>query len=397
MQNRFAEPLTARKNARLNFLQKQTLNLRTYKSDLEYCVLNSKQTLQQLFSSKLVSSTRNLDLSAETDHSSHVPLRVFEAALAKNKELYNELKNIWEQNEHQEAQCLITEQLTNENLNKEEEQLEELQEAVDDLKYLLEKKQERIKLLNRKNWDLKERMALLKEKRIIILPLSEDYLSKHNTLQTIKSNLASLSKKLQITEMQKDQLVEYCEFLASKLKPYKTFFRNSKSLKTNFSYQLEFPNDSYSLEELSENFQSSPAKSPSLPKLDFSKITSEEQDSSNQAFATIQHLERICQEKSQYLETLRSRAIELLNQKKQLSKKSPYTETPFKPLKKTKPKSNTRDYFCKSKSSRKLSLASEESSEKNPNDISSLMESYVMSFEDLEPDSVLADYLDQII
>ena len=126
------EPITARRQTRLKFLEQESDQLRTYKSDLEFCLLNTKRLLSEMISAQVIVSHRRID-SSDTEVVSHVPLKAVESALDKNLQLLNQLKKTKLERDLILGKVLISEQLADETIRKEHEIMQESEDQINDV------------------------------------------------------------------------------------------------------------------------------------------------------------------------------------------------------------------------------------------------------------------------
>ncbi|CAG9331390.1 unnamed protein product [Blepharisma stoltei] len=439
----FNEPVTARRLTRLRFLEQESDHLRTIKSDLEYCLINSKQVLNEVLSTNILSSRQHLDRSADTEVSSHVSLGQFEATVAKNIELYTLLGKYRQERNITLGKALISEQICEESVRKENEFMNEMDDQINDLKYLLDKKDNRIKTLNTQLKALEEKFSEIKNENAVILPLSESSLGYHRQIEKIKFNLSHVSKQMQKAEMQREELIENSKKLETMLEKYKLLIKNplvrirrSGNYNAEMSYDAGFYNNSdssNSSEEVTfpDKFQIESKHKPELPKLDFSKISkkalTEAQSpadlSQNKIKSKIKDLEDACKDKTEYLSTLRQKVLEQ-RQKNQkiidsLSKKQEFkilsnAESNFeeKKSKRKRPMSDALDYIIDPANEETKHVSAKEEpyeelfqtdnyeQEKSDSEVldsfnGSEVEKYEEDIE--EPDSILADYMNDII
>jgi hypothetical protein len=170
------EPITARRQTRLKFLEQESDQLRTYKSDLEFCLLNTKRLLSEMISAQIVVSHRRID-SSDTEVVSHVPLKTVESALEKNLQLILSLKKTKRDRDLVLGKVLISEQLADETVRKEHEIIQESEDQANDIRYVLDKKDLRLNNLKSKVEAIESEISKLKNESLAILTLTEDNLA----------------------------------------------------------------------------------------------------------------------------------------------------------------------------------------------------------------------------
>ena len=339
------EPITSRKATRLNFIEQESEQLHMYIEELESLVQLNKQVITDLLTSKAVSSSSTLDLSADTDVSSYVSGRQFEVLISQSKSLFEELRKTFRERELAQGRALIAEQIAEEAKRKEEEMKSELNEQLEELQVLIEKKENRIKSLQDKNRALSEEIAdLKKEEGLVVLPLNDENLKFHNRLEDLKAELAAASKDLQKNELQKEELTQLAKDLETEGKKYQALRHNPmyrpkhkpQKLGAAHSYGLDITIDNINYDrsmavdsvesagsEAAERFPDKvhiESKSkPSLPKLDFTKLTKKyesksEAKAADQNFlkvermkSKVEELETVCRLKTNQLKELRQR------------------------------------------------------------------------------------------
>lgn len=339
------EPITSRKATRLNFIEQESEQLHMYIEELESLVQLNKQVITDLLTSKALSGSSTLDLSADTDVSSYVSGRQFEVLISQSKSLFEELRKTFRERELAQSRALIAEQIAEEAKRKEEEMKSELGEQLEELQVLIEKKDNRIKSLQDKNRNLSEEIAeLKKEEGLVVLPLNEENLKFHTRLEELKGELASASKELQKNELQKEELTQLAKDLETEGKKYQALRHNPmyrpkhkpQNMGAAHSYGLDITIDNINYDRSmavdsvesagSEAAEQFPDKvhiesklKPSLPKLDFTKLA-KKFESKSEAKASeqnvlkvermkskIEELENVCKVKTNQLKELRQR------------------------------------------------------------------------------------------
>lgn len=418
------EPMTARRITRLKFLEQESEQLRTYKSDLEYCLISTKQLLNEILSAKVIISHRRMDYSGDTEISSHVPIKTLEQALEKNFKLVSELKKLKVTRDMTLGKVLINEQLAEETIRKEHEIIQESEDQTNDIKYVIDKKELRITNLKGKIDMLESQISKFKNESLIVLELNENNLNLFKEVERIKKNLSKVSKKLQITEMQTEDLKGHYETLCSLLDQYKIFIKNpmmrtKKSANMNstqnldMTFEVSLPDSDSSSSEISfpDKLQIQAKFKPNLPKLDFTKVVKQNQSEksiNNKSYIQIksknEYLEKKCKEKTDLLNHLRQQIKLQLEKNSKLAqqlqgKKSEFLNKPADKPKKKRAMSNTLDYIFKNPndiiepSDDKREVTFEDSFE----NISSFNDSEVDKLDYHEPDSILAEYIHEII
>lgn len=339
------EPITSRKATRLNFIEQESEQLHMYIEELESLVQLNKQVITDLLSSKALSGSSTLDLSADTDVSSFVSGRQFEVLITQSKSLFDELRRNFRERELAQSRALIAEQIAEEAKRKEEEMKEELSEQLEELQVLIEKKDYRIKSLQEKNRALSEEIAeLKKEEGLIVLPLTDENVKFHNRLEDLKGELASASKELQKNELQKEELLQLAKDLETEGKKYQALRHNpmyrpkhkpaAQGATHSYGLDITIDNINYDRSMIAESVESAGSEAaerfpdkvhiesklkPSLPKLDFTKLT-KKFESKSEAKAVeqnvlkvermkskIEELETVCKTKTNHLKELRQR------------------------------------------------------------------------------------------
>lgn len=419
----FGELLTARRNARLKFLEQESEQLRSYKSDLEFCLINTKRLLSEILSAQVV-SYRRVDSSADTEFSSHAPLRSLETALEKNLALLTQFKNCKKERDMVLGKVLISEQLAEETIRKEHEVIKETEDHTSDINYVLEKKSTHIANLKLKIDSTEQQLARMKNESIVILPLSEENLNLYKQTDKVKSALSKISRMVQINELQTEELAEHYENLSAQLAQYKVFVKNPliRNKKTNqaldMTLQIDLENSSSSSEVFfPDKLQIQSTNKPKLPKLDFTKVLKPlSQLASNQTSGFLQlktkteYLEKKCKEKTDLLNDLRQQIKAKLSHNSSLAYKLVMKKSidPRESIIGTKPKrkralSNTLDYLTQIPQEMAKVLATEGSNNESIDseisfaNISSFCGSEVAKLDFQEPDSILAEYMHEII
>ncbi|OMJ89733.1 hypothetical protein SteCoe_8098 [Stentor coeruleus] len=426
------EPMTARRQTRLKFLEQESEQLRTYKSDLEFCLLNTKRLLSEMLSAQVIISHRRTDSSIDTEVASHVPIKNLENALEKNFSLLNTLKKAKRERDMILGRVLISEQLSEEALRKEQELIQESDEQISDVKYVLDKKEARISNLKTKIEAMEAEISKLKNESVIILPLSEDHLYMFKQIEKIKFSLSKVSKKLQIAEMQSEELAEHYKTLSAHLNQYRVLLKNpmirskkaanlASTQALDMSVYINIENSDSSSSEICfpDKLQIETKSKPNLPKLDFTKVVRNsvsekkiQNDLHSQIKSKSEYLERKCKEKTELLNNLRTQ-IKMQMQKnaklvimvngKKYSDKSPERMKSFK-KKRKRAMSNTLEYLTHEENYVNKARATEESEKKEVKsseedslgNISSFNGSEVAKLEYQEADSILAEYIHEI-
>lgn len=426
------EPMTARRQTRLKFLDQESEQLRTYKSDLEFCLLNTKRLLSEMLSAQVIISHRRTDSSVDTEIASHVPMKNLESALEKNLNLLKTLKKAKRERDLILGRVLISEQLAEEALRKEQELIQESDDQINDVKYVLDKKEARISNLKTKIEAMEAEIAKLKNESVVILPLSEDHLYMFKQAEKTKSSISKVSKKLQITEMQTEELTEHYKTLSAHLDQYRILLKNpmirnkkaanlASTQALDMSVYINIENSESSSSEICfpDKLQIETKSKPNLPKLDFTKVVRNsvpEKNIQNELQSQIksksEYLEKKCIEKTELLNHLRTQ-IKMQMQKNAklvtvINGKKPSDKSPerMKNLKKKRKRalSNTLEYLTHGENDYAKVHATEESEEKEVKsseeeslgNISSFGGSEVAKLEYQEADSILAEYMHEI-
>ena len=279
------ELITARKLTRLKFIEQALEQLWTYKCDLEFCLVNTKKLLSEILSTDIKTNHRILDSSGDTEFSNHITLKTLELAQEKNLALLSKYKKTKAERDIILGKVLITEQLAEESLRKEHEIINECEEQTNDIKYVLDKKDARINHLKIKIDSIESQLSKMKGESMILLTLSETNLDFFIQGEKVKKNLSKMSKNLQITELQTEELVKHYENLASVLSKYKIFLKNpmirnkkniflgsAQALDMSVNYESENSDSSSSEACFPDVLQIEARIKPSLPKLDFTKV-----------------------------------------------------------------------------------------------------------------------------
>jgi hypothetical protein len=339
------EPITSRKATRLNFIEQESEQLHMYIEELESLVQLNKHVITDLLSSKALSGSSTLDLSADTDVSSFVSGRQFEVLISQSKSLFDELRKTFREREVAQSRALIAEQIAEEAKRKEEEMKAELSEQLEELQVLIEKKDYRIKSLQDKNRSLSEEIAeLRKEEGLIVLPLTDENVKFHNRLEELKGELASASKELQKNELQKEELTQLAKDLETEGKKYQALRHNpmyrpkhkpaAQGAAHSYGVDITIDNIIYDRSMAVDSVESAGSEAaerfpdkvhiesklkPSLPKLDFTKLAKKAESKSEakgveqnvlkveRMKSKIEELEAICKTKTNHLKELRQR------------------------------------------------------------------------------------------
>ena len=420
--------MTARRITRLRFLEQESDQLRSYKSDLEFCLINTKRLLSEILSAHVISH-RRVDSSVETEFASHVPLKSLEISLEKNMVLLAAFKKIKKERDLILGKVLISEQLAEETLRKEHEIIQEIEDHTGDIKYVLDKKDNRISNLKMKIDSAESQLTRLKNESIVVVGLTDDNLNLYKESEKIKGSLSRASKMLQISELQTEELTDHYLGLTMQLEQYKVFVKNpmirnkkginlgaTQALDMTLDFNLDQSSSSSSEVCFPDKLQIETRVKPSLPKLDFTKVlkptnnkNTEKPTQFLQIKSKIEYLEKQCKEKTDLLNQLRQQ-IKAQQEKNSNLVSSFYGKNKVGSPKSitVKPKrkralSNTLDYLTQGANEIPKIPATEESlvSSKNSSEISfanisSFYGSEVAKLEFQEPDSILAEYIHEI-
>lgn len=329
----------------MNFIEQESEQLHMYIEELESLVQLNKQVITELLTSKALSGSSTLDLSADTDVNSYVSGRQFEVLITQSKSLFEDLRKTFRERELAQSRALIAEQIAEEAKRKEEEMKAELGEQLEELQVLIEKKENRIKSLQEKNRALSEEIAeLKKEEGLIVLPLNDENLKFHNRLEELKGELAAASKELQKNELQKEELAQLAKDLEIEGKKYQALRHNPmyrpkhkpQNMGAAHSYGLDITIDninydrsmavdsvesagSDAAERFPDKVHIESKMKPSLPKLDFTKLAKKFESKSEakgseqnlmkveRMKSKIEELENVCKVKTNQLKELRQR------------------------------------------------------------------------------------------
>ena len=421
------EPMTARRITRLKFLEQESEQLRSYKSDLEFCLISTKRLLSEILSAKVIISHRRIDSSGDTEVSSHVPLKTLESSLEKNCDLMVQFKQLKKDRDLVLGKLLICEQMAEETIRKETEIIQESEDQTNDIKYVLYKKEARITNLKSKIEVIEDQISKLKNESVVMLTLTEENLNLFKQTEKIKTSLSKISKKLQITENQTEELVQHFNNLAEHLEQYKILVKNptirnkkpvnlntTQALDLKLGYSLEDSDSSSSEVCFPDKLQIETKFKPKLPKLDFTKMLKQvksekiEKNPYLQLKSKNQFLEKKCKEKTELLNQLRMQ-IQMQIAKnakivKQLNGKKKTEPSPVKNNEKQRRKralSNTLEYLAHPTNEIDKVIVTEEkvnsSSQESFGNISSFNGSEVAKLDYLEPDSILAEYIHEIV
>ncbi|OMJ70286.1 hypothetical protein SteCoe_31773 [Stentor coeruleus] len=422
------EPMTTRRQTRLKFLDQESEQLRTYKSDLEFCLINTKHLLIEILSAQIIFSHRRIDSSVETEIITHVPLKNLETAIEKNYNYLNAFKKLKRERDLMLGKVLISEQLAEESLRKEQELIQESDDQINDMKYVLDKKEARNINLKGKIESTEAKISKLKNQSLVILPLSEDNLNLFKNTEKLKTSLSKLSKKLQIAEMQTEELSEHYKTLSVYLEKYKILLKNpmvrsKKSANLTSTQTLDMPiyvsiedsNSSSSEICFPDKLQIEAKFRPSLPKLDLIKVAKssiQEKNTQNPIYSQLkyksEYLEKKLKEKTEFLNDLR-RQIKTQMQKNvclmvEINGKKVGTNL-GKVVKKKRKRamSNTLEYLTNEGNEYNKALVADESEKKEVKssneslgNISSFNGSEVAKMDFQEPDSILFEYMHEI-
>ena len=417
------EPITARRQTRLKFLEQESDQLRTYKSDLEFCLLNTKRLLSEMISAQVIFSHRRID-SSDTEVISHVPLKSVESALDKNLQLLSQLKKTKRERDLILGKVLISEQLADETLRKEHEIIQESEDQVNDIKYVLDKKDLRLSNLKSKVDSIEAEISKLKNESIAILPLTEDNLILFKQSEKIKNSLSRVSKKLQITENQNEELRQHAAELHESLEQFKILSKNPliKSKKNNnfastqildmtMNLDVDYSDSSSSEVCFPDKLQIETKVKPNLPKLDFTRVVKAgDRNAQPNNFVHVkskmEYLEKMCKEKTDVLNSLRMKIKEQLRKNRELVVLQGESEKPdlvvVEKKKKKRAMSNTLDYLTVQVDEVDKAVVGEiedksaRISIESLDNMSSFNGSEVEKFEFQEPDSILCEYIHEI-
>lgn len=232
-------PMTSRKATRIRFLEQENDHLCNHKFDLERILSSTKDALNELFFKRpsSYSSSQQLEYSTEdTVSTNQITIKRVADIAADNLELFASVCKVNLARDKIDANVLINEQIAEESARKEEEALSELDEQINDLKYLLEKKLNRINILNSKIRDLEEQHIRIKRENTLLLKLSPENLALHKHLEDLKESLLNLSKELQFSDLQTQELKSHAKNLEIKKNKYILLSRNPilRSKKINY-------------------------------------------------------------------------------------------------------------------------------------------------------------------
>lgn len=417
-----SEPITARRQTRLKFLEQESGQLRTYKSDLEFCLLNTKRLLSEMISAQVIFSHRRID-SSDTEIVSHVPLKNVESALDKNIQLLATLKKTKKERDLILGKVLISEQLADETIRKEHEIIQESEDQASDIKYVIDKKDLRLSNLRSKVETIEAEISKVKNESLAILPLTEVNLALFKQSEKIKNSLSKVSKRLQITENHTEELKLHAEELQSCLEQYRILsknpmVRNKKNVNLASTQVLDFTmnldldsSDSNSSEVFfPDKLQIETKVKPNLPKLDFGKVLKgtekvlQHKDFS-QVKSKTEYLEKMCKEKTDLLNAMRAQIRAQLAKNAELVKNLNGTEQASVVLaekkKKKRAMSNTLEYLTAEVQEKKqvfqeIEDKSARISIESLDNMSSFNGSEVEKFDFQEPDSILCEYIHEI-
>jgi hypothetical protein len=444
-----AEPVTARRATRQKFIECEVQNMQIYIDELSMSLSTSKQILQELLAARYLSTSQTIDRSYETEVSSHVSQKMLEKAIQDNIELFNQLRRTRQEEEFLHGRSLIAEQIAEEERRKEVESINELEDELHDLKYLMEKKFNRIRSLEEKIGEYENKLRQLQQECAILLPLTDESLMLHKEVEKLKAILSNESKQLFCAEMQRDELVQHYKELETQAAKYRILAKNpmTKAKRSNHSAfnVLEVSFDNHRHQPESEDSESSsevcfPDKvsiesklKPRLPKLDLTKLNKRapESDISKnpnmyKVRSRMRELEKLCKEKTEELNNLREvvsiqeesnrkQVAELRTLQERLRKnESGYPnilaqDISRKAQRRKRALSNALEYVRLDKLEVQesplktaridVTLDLEDPDQDlilSPNDVSSFCASEVMKMYDEEPDSVLVDYINEI-
>lgn len=441
------EPQTSRKAARLRFLEKEVEQLKSYRNELEKSLRLNKQVLGDLIGSKAVSASNTLDLSEDTEVSSVIPFRTFETLLAESCRLQQQLKEIMRERDITQSRALITEQIAEEARRKEREAVGELEEQLNELKVLLEKKEQRARILEKRTKEMSQELQDLKEGQSIMLPLTDDNLSIHKQLENLKRGISLATRDLHKSELCRQDMEKNIRSLACQSELFESLLKlnlfrprhrvkpmkRENGLDITFDYVLDKAFQSEDSESdsqeliLPDKVHIKSGSKPKLPRLDFSKLQvrpvssqlnkmSVEANKELRLKAREAELEKKCKAKNEELDTLRRLVAEQEAKNIKLAEQFKAKQTTQKKEKKKRKErrrclsdltlylmvqeeSQAEDHSASARLEKDdLDLVSNRSSEEadNPVDMSSFIGSEVAKLDYEEPDSCFVDYLDQI-
>mmetsp|Transcript_11062 Transcript_11062/g.21655 ORF Transcript_11062/g.21655 Transcript_11062/m.21655 type:complete len:461 (+) Transcript_11062:60-1442(+) len=441
------EPYTSRRAARLRFLEKEVEQLKSYREELEKSLRLNKQVLADLIGSKAVSASNTLDLSEDTEVSSVIPFRTFEQLLTDSCRLQQQLKEIMRERDITQSRALITEQIAEEARRKEREAVGELEEQLNELKVLLEKKEQRARILDKRIKEMSQELQDLKEGQSIMLPLNEDNLAIHKQLENLKRGIALATRDLHKSELCRQDYEKNIRSLACQSELFESLLKLNlfrprnrvKPMKRENGLDVTFDcylgnglhsDDSESDSEeqiLPDKFAIKSTTKPKLPKLDFSKLQvrpvsaqinkmSLEANKELRLKAREAELERKVKAKNDELAELRRLVAEQEEKNTKLAAQfklkqgKPKVDKPKKRQRRrclsdltsylmAQEERQTEDHSASARLEKdELDLVSNRSFEEggNPAEMSSFIGSEVAKMDYEEPDSVFVDYLDQI-
>jgi hypothetical protein len=428
-------------------LEKEVDQLRAYRQELESSLRLNKQVLADLICSKAISASNTLDLSEDTEIGSVIPFRTFEQLLAESCRLQQQLKEIMRERDITQSRALITEQIAEEAKRKEREAVGELEEQLNELKTLLERKEQRARILERRVKEMGQELQDLKEGQSIMLPLNEDSLALHKQLENLKRGIALAIRDFHKSELCREDMERNVRSMACQSEMFEALLRLSlfrprhrvkpmkreNGLDITFDFCLENAlhsddSDSDSHEDvLPDKYEIRSVSKPKLPKLDFSKLQirlpslqinkmTAEANKTLKLRVREEELEQKCKVKNNELAELRRLVAEQEEKNKRLA--TQLKSSPKKgevKLKKGRRRclSDLTDYLLGEderliealpasarleNEADMLDLASNRSFDQAgpPADMSSFIGSEVMKLDFDEPDSCLVDYLDHI-
>ncbi|CAG9325477.1 unnamed protein product [Blepharisma stoltei] len=427
--------MTSRKATRLRFLEQESDHLFAYKIDLEKVLTKTKEVLNDLLSAKVYSSSQQLDGSCEdTASTSNILFKSVEVTAAENMELFNSICKAHYARDTIDAKVLISQQITEEYSRKEEEILGELDEQINDLKYLLEKKVNRINLLNSKVKDMEDHQAKLNSECTLLLPLNSDSLKVHVQMEYLKEKLLKRLKELQFCEMQKDELKVHAAGLEEKIRKYLLLVKNPLLKKKKYINAQENSQENIIVDSLNasnsceaifpDNFLIE-AEKGIIPNLDYGSLHQKDKVSiidinsgKSRIREKVKEMQAMCSKKSEDLNNLRQLVRDqdaniknLVSQIKFLTEESSEQENVNNQRKRKKAMSNPLEYLSgnneeiqnKIKEMPKIQIYEAENIEDMdeeedyyPNELVSFIASDVAKCEFEEPDSLLVGYINEI-
>jgi hypothetical protein len=434
-------PSASSKSAHFRYLEREVDQLKAYREELETSLRVNKQVLGDLIGTKPVSPSNTLDFSDDTEVSSFVRFRTFEQLLNESCRLQRQLKEIMYERDLTQSRALITEQIAEEAKRKEREGVGELEEQLSELKVLLERKEQRTRVLERRVMEMTGELQDLKEGQSVLLPLSENNLALHKQLENLKRGIALATRDLHKLELYREDLQHNGRAMASQAETFEGLLklklfrpkhcvkpmRRENGLDVTYDYCLEMALQSESSgsdsEEvvLPDKFEIKSTSKPKLPQLDFTKlqlrsvsVNKPQENKELKLKAKEADLEGRCKAKNQELAELRRQVGEQEQANSRLTREFKAKLSPAQALlkpKKRRSMSDLTDYLLGEDERETeaplasarvekdpLDLGSNRSYEEVefPGDISSFNLGGIEELGYEEPDSSFADYLGKI-